>query len=251
MESSRPCGYPHEIFIEQPPSFCVCSICLEILRNPRQCPNGHVYCYDCIFQCMDHKKECPSCKCYLPEEVLANSLFARNMIGEMQVKCPTTVKESCVKSDLHCSWVGSINDLDDHLNHSCVSSIVPCSNVKCAVVVPRGNLVNHIASCAYSTLICPLCQGPHLRGETSSHAEKCARYTVPCRNACGAIIARIDMESHVSTCPDEMVECSYRSVGCSSDCPGLLLVFAAVQIILENKCFFHIFIRTSFAEGCH
>lgn len=38
-------GYPTEIFVSFPSSHLLCSICLEVLRNPMQCvTEGHLFC---------------------------------------------------------------------------------------------------------------------------------------------------------------------------------------------------------------
>jgi hypothetical protein len=57
-----------------------CGICLQLLNKPRQCKNGHLFCLNCISQCLEKSHECPSCRCSLKMEELARSLFVEKRI---------------------------------------------------------------------------------------------------------------------------------------------------------------------------
>lgn len=47
-----------------------CGICLQLVRVPRQCKNGHLFCMECIAQSLERKSyECPVCRCVLRLEV--------------------------------------------------------------------------------------------------------------------------------------------------------------------------------------
>lgn len=50
-----------------------CAICLCLIRKPRQCRNGHLFCAECIGTCIKKHPECPQCRCSLQESELARS----------------------------------------------------------------------------------------------------------------------------------------------------------------------------------
>lgn len=42
-----------------------CPICLAILKDPRQCMNGHLFCSECIYRYIKENPYCPTCRCFL------------------------------------------------------------------------------------------------------------------------------------------------------------------------------------------
>lgn len=42
-----------------------CAICLGLLRAPKQCKNGHLFCDECISVALLDAKRCPQCRCAL------------------------------------------------------------------------------------------------------------------------------------------------------------------------------------------
>src|SRR5689334_20102731 len=53
----------------------MCNICLEVLENPRQCRNGHLFCMECITPALALTPECPICRTALTEPTLARYIF--------------------------------------------------------------------------------------------------------------------------------------------------------------------------------
>mmetsp|Transcript_15517 Transcript_15517/g.60691 ORF Transcript_15517/g.60691 Transcript_15517/m.60691 type:complete len:527 (-) Transcript_15517:32-1612(-) len=64
-----------------------CGICLDLLNDPCQCINGHLFCMTCILECIERKAECPQCRCQLSESSLSKSLFVRKFIDDLDVRC--------------------------------------------------------------------------------------------------------------------------------------------------------------------
>lgn len=102
-------GYSEDLFLsltpEQKEEF-ECSICYQILRDPRRCSNRHKYCYTCIFVWStsgphaNHRK-CPVCRTegyYIRDQELEEK------VGNLRVKCHL---ESC-------KWKGPLKLLPKH-----------------------------------------------------------------------------------------------------------------------------------------
>jgi len=64
-----------------------CCICLQLLAHPRQCKNGHLFCYVCIVRCLEKKPECPQCRCVLREKSLGRSLFVERHLRTLKMHC--------------------------------------------------------------------------------------------------------------------------------------------------------------------
>jgi hypothetical protein len=97
----------------------VCSICMNVFNHPVQCLNGHSFCKGCISKSLEKKSDCPICRVQIRGvSSMGFNLFLHNKIGSLSVKCPKTLK-----SNLLCSWVGKVDDLDKH--------IASCNAVNC------------------------------------------------------------------------------------------------------------------------
>ncbi|XP_062578814.1 uncharacterized protein LOC134240748 [Saccostrea cucullata] len=105
----KPGGYSEDIFInltpEQKEEF-ECSICYQILKEPRRCSNSHKYCYSCIFVWstsgphLNHRK-CPVCR---TEGYYIRDRELEEKVGNLKVKCHL---ESC-------KWKGPLKLLARH-----------------------------------------------------------------------------------------------------------------------------------------
>src|SRR5689334_2933901 len=87
-------GYDTNIFVNKPADRYVCSLCLNILNNPLQCPNGHCCCKECITEALKVRKECPICKCKLSLDTLSRNLYVQTDISEMKTKCISAVEHA-------------------------------------------------------------------------------------------------------------------------------------------------------------
>ena len=122
-------GFPEELLTTQPSSHFVCSICHDVFNEPEQCPQGHVFCGDCISANLAKWSWCPLCACVMAQASLGRCLVLRNMIGEMVVRCPSTLNPMPRSNDVNnstdgsasvdrdedaCTWKGQLNRLSEH-----------------------------------------------------------------------------------------------------------------------------------------
>jgi hypothetical protein len=64
-----------------------CCICFNILSTPRQCRNGHLFCFQCVRQCLEQNPHCPQCRCDLTLDQLSRPLFVEKYLHNTAVWC--------------------------------------------------------------------------------------------------------------------------------------------------------------------
>ena len=196
-----------------------------------------------------HKKECPfeiiNCtnKCF-------QRLQRQHMTAHVMTKCPRRKvdcqychitgehqfiqgehKKQCPKFLLPCPnkchnhghtrcarmMVTQIprEDMESHLK-VCLLQLVKCS-LSCEKELQRQDLKDHVdTECPRRKVDCQYC---HITGEhqfiEGEHKEQCPKFPLLCPNKCEVgSVPREDMEAHKKECPYEMIDCSYRNVGC-------------------------------------
>lgn len=233
------CGYPIYIF-EDPPEddFLICPLCMDVLREPVQCPNGHCFCRACISLSLQSREECPNCRIPLNSHQLSISLLVRKIIGERRVRCSggsnnayETVDEALAR-DLRCSraftvtqgctWIGQLQYLDSHRQHECQYRMIECPNDGCTVMISHILLSDHLSECLFRTVLCDYCGVDYKFTYLAGHIVECNERPVECPNACGVTCIRSELLTHQEECPLEFVACPYAAVGCEPDCDGTL-----------------------------
>ena len=106
-------------------------------------------------------------------------------------------------------------DMEAH-KIACSLEEIECPN-DCSKILQRQFMGNHIEmECLRRQIDCQYCQ---LSGEyhliEGQHKEECPKLPMCCPNECDAgNIPREDMEDHRQSCPLEVIECEYCTVGC-------------------------------------
>jgi hypothetical protein len=108
-----------------------CAICLQLLSNPQQCKNGHLFCCSCISQYIERNPECPHCRCSLKENELSRSLFVEKHIQLLRVWCKYHFKNES-------------NNIDDWSEDS----------EGCPQNFPLENAAKHERTCKFSWGFC-------------------------------------------------------------------------------------------------
>ena len=111
--------------------------------------------------------------------------------------------------------VGTVTreDMDKH-RRECQLEVIHCTN-KCGSKFERRNLSDHIQKvCLRRKVSCQYC---HDTAEyifiNGKHKEDCPKLPLPCPNKCG-FVPREDLKVHKKSCPLEVIECEYKTVGC-------------------------------------
>ena len=227
-------GYPLELFLEEPSELYICGICHDILKEPKQCLQGHAYCNDCIHTHMAQSRSCPMCACPLGDATLARCLALRDLLGRMQIKCPMTLQVQpqyrtgpIETQEASCTWTGILDTVEDHVIAHCPCTEFSCPNDGCDRLIQRRHLPLHYDNCIYQLVKCPHCMEILKRMKFQRHGEICPmkprtyrsygrfeRYTLCCPLGCHASMPRKESELHFRTnCPLYPVGCPHLGCG--------------------------------------
>ncbi|GBG65376.1 hypothetical protein CBR_g50737 [Chara braunii] len=154
-----------DLAISKPSQEVICSICLEVFRNPViTVPCGHVFCRDCIVRSLDEVDEvCPACK--TPLSLSSSSAFppartAQAIIDDIRVRCVNGVwynttedKFEELKSRERCEKVIQFSQLQSHAR-VCPYRLIRCHNCRrgCTAVIRQSALDAHLANCRYKSI---------------------------------------------------------------------------------------------------
>lgn len=228
MGASAGLGYPRNIFVYES---CgnenglqledlECCICLNICNNPKQCPNGHMFCSTCIETAIVAQNKCPTCRIELNKDKLSVSLIVKKQISALSVRCPVPP----ISEEDKCLWTGKVAELENHLG-CCEYQRIKCTNTDCDVHTIRKDLNSHLSVCPYQLEKCKYCNEMFLRRDLEAHFETCTSRVMPCPNeGCQESTTLNYLQSHLEVCMFEMVPCPLKEEGlCGSHCPTTLL----------------------------
>ena len=187
------------------PDELICQICHCVAREPQQVSCcGKVYCKTCIEESRKRSLSCPNCR--------GSSTVFSDRLSERRIK---TLKLSCKNEEDGCQWNGTVEEYQRHLE-SCQFAKVACPN-GCLEKVIKCNLESHEKSCLRREQKCFICKetGPY-EDMISEHPAVCPEVRVLCRNKCGTKLLRRQLVAHRTTCPKEVVPCSYAMAGCAA-----------------------------------
>uniref|UniRef100_A0A1X7T9P5 RING-type domain-containing protein n=1 Tax=Amphimedon queenslandica TaxID=400682 RepID=A0A1X7T9P5_AMPQE len=205
-------GYDFKFADGDPPDEYQCHICTLVARDPQQvscCSN--IYCESCL----DTLKEkgqgfiCPTCRSSLEGKYFKDGRAERGI---------KSLKVYCTNTDSGCQWMGTIKDIDTHLNNSCTYQLVPCTN-GCGEKIRRSTLKKHLTdNCPERIVNCQYCnrKGRYRLITSSCHFDDCPDLLIHCSNeGCNEKIPQHSLESHNETCLKAIIPCEYNTVGCN------------------------------------
>ena len=179
-----------------------CPICLELVFEPVLTSCGHLFCQRCVAG----QTKCPTCRDELQ--------CMRNQRDERRVK---SLKVKCVNWDKGCRWQGDLGDTAQHTDTNCPVEIVPCPR-GCKETVFKGYLDQHAKNCPQRAYKCPHCRFEGtFASVTSVHFTECEGFPLTCPAGCCTQHSRARMGDHLAGCTEELVACTYVSVGCKEE----------------------------------
>ncbi len=216
----------YKFFVNTVPEKLTCSICTNVLSDPRltECCGQH-FCQKCLQSWFKkhRNKTCPHCRQNDFVHILDKPV--QREINQLKVRC-SHHKEGC-------EWVGELGDLQTHLDskQGCGYVKVTCPNRCLLLKGPlRKNLTEHILNeCYLRNYRCEHCgvvdtyknitgksYGPQRRN-FQSHYSKCQNFPLNCPNGCSVTkMKREHMPTHREQCPLEPVQCPFQEAGCET-----------------------------------
>ena len=129
-----------------------CSICYNVLKDPRMCRNNeHIFCLACISEHLRvNSQTCPECNEHLSVDTLRRARLASNYLSKLKINCNHASRG--------CAELTCLEDLETHVAN-CGYAPVLCSNAECGMVINKRERVHHEAEiCQYRKMKCHDCR---------------------------------------------------------------------------------------------
>jgi MATH domain/TRAF-type zinc finger/Zinc finger, C3HC4 type (RING finger) len=224
-----------------------CGICFGLLKDPKQCTNGHLFCDLCILQCLQKSSDCPHCRCDLSVSLLSRSLFVENAIHQLTVRCQffyttqtdielerrngvvdgvgleqrtrrrvLTDEETWVADEERgCPTMLKLEQMPAH-EKKCEFSFRPCEwGAERCPRIRLNKWQEHSAECPFRPSHCRACDKDVPQSELAAHTAACPKVVIGCPD-CGSFeCLREKLEDHqLKECPDSLLSCEFE--GCSA-----------------------------------
>ncbi|CAB4019211.1 E3 ubiquitin- ligase PDZRN3-like [Paramuricea clavata] len=143
-------GYPEDRFQTSVDKNFFCPICTDVLKDPVQCHNQHLFCRACITEHLKNSQTCPVCMEKLTEEALSKpARIVTNILDGLMVNCEHK-ERGCVE-------LVELGLLETHIS-VCEYKPVTCPNERCEAVVNMADLEEHTSEvCEYRQVFCEEC----------------------------------------------------------------------------------------------
>ena len=128
-----------------------CSICYNVLKEPRMCRNNeHLFCLDCITEHLRvNSQTCPECNEHLNVNTLRRARLANNYLSKLKINCDHASRG--------CPEFTCLEELKTHVA-TCGYAPVLCSNAECGMEINKQDKVRHETEvCEYRRVKCHDC----------------------------------------------------------------------------------------------
>ena len=128
-----------------------CSICYNVLKEPRMCRNNeHLFCLDCITEHLRvNSQTCPECNEHLSVDTLRRARVVNNCLSKLKINCD--------HANRGCPQFSCLEDLKTHVA-TCGYAPVLCSNAECGMEINKQDKVRHETEvCEYRKVKCHDC----------------------------------------------------------------------------------------------
>ena len=129
-----------------------CSICYNVLKEPRTCKNNdHVFCLACITQHLTvNSQTCPECNEHLSVDTLRRPRVLNNYLSKLKINCDYASRG--------CPEFTCVEDLKTHVAN-CGFAPVLCSNENCGMEINKQEKDHHeTVVCEYRKVKCHDCE---------------------------------------------------------------------------------------------
>jgi hypothetical protein len=192
----------------------ICPVCQDICRKPRQCKDGHLFCFECLKQVIEHNPSCPVCRTDLALETISRNLVAEKQIENLLVWCRYHFElgedEECLVSEDGCTESLMSSNLAAHEKQCLYAwTICPYGSDKCGKV-RKMNRSEHEVECTYRTTACEYCYCLVQLSSINEHQLECKAGPVQCSH-CNEELTRGNLSTHEKeNCLESFVQCPYK-----------------------------------------
>ena len=144
-------GYDDSRFERDVDEHFHCSICYNVLKDPRMCRNNdHAFCLDCITEHLKvNSQTCPECNEHLSVDTLRRARLLNNYLSKLKINCDHASRG--------CPEFICVKNLESHVE-SCGFSPVMCSNKNCGMEINKQDKDHHENEvCEYRKVKCQDC----------------------------------------------------------------------------------------------
>jgi archaellum component FlaC len=144
-------GYEDNRFEKDVDQHFHCSICYNVLKEPRMCRNNeHVFCLACISEHLKvNSQTCPECSEHLSVDTLRRPRVLSNYLSKLKINCDYASRG--------CPEFTCVEDLKTHVA-SCGFAPVFCSNENCGTEINKQEKDHHeTVVCEYRKVKCHDC----------------------------------------------------------------------------------------------
>ncbi|CAB3976975.1 E3 ubiquitin- ligase NRDP1 isoform X2 [Paramuricea clavata] len=144
-------GYEDSRFEKDVDQHFHCSICYNVLKEPRMCRNNeHVFCLACISEHLKvNSHTCPECSEHLSVDTLRRPRVLSNYLSKLKINCDYASRG--------CPEFTCLEDLENHVA-SCGFAPVFCSNENCGMKINKQERDHHeTVVCEYRKMYCQDC----------------------------------------------------------------------------------------------
>jgi hypothetical protein len=176
-----------------------CSVCHDVLLDPRACRAGHTFCLLCIERWLGSSQTCPVDRAKLTPEDLVIPALAKELTGRLKVACPNETRDQREAGDQGppCRWSGPFEELEGHLK-VCESGIVACEWCKKEGVLAVTTA--HALICDHRPVACEHCHLLVKARDVAAHVDGPCVFSptgdVQC--FCGQTVKRKDEDAHLN-----------------------------------------------------
>ena len=128
-----------------------CSICYNVVKEPRMCRNNeHLFCLDCITEHLRvNSQTCPECNEHLSVDTLRRARVVNNYLSKLKINCDYASRGY---TEFIC-----LEELKTHVA-TCGYAPVLCSNAECGMEINKQDKVRHETEvCEYRRVKCHDC----------------------------------------------------------------------------------------------